>query len=183
MTKVEELEKAVQMLEQRVEANKTMNTEYESDLVRAKKDLADFNKPMLTEAQFDLVWMAIEKGVGEYDFSDSDNFDKEFGIDYDGRVTLESFDINNSQSLVEAIAAEVNNQFAEYKEPIVEEIEQPIETQSVLLDPMPPAEPRESETADAKPSNEDMENLKQMAEEKKQNKEEKTFEKRSWFNK
>ena len=181
MTKVEELEKAVLMLEERVKANKTMNTEYESDLVRAKKDLADFNKPMLTEAQFDLVWMAIEKGVGEYDFSDSDNFDKEFGIDYDGRVTLESFDINNSQSLVEAIAAEVNNQFAEYKEPIVEEIEQPIETQPVLLDPMPVAEPRESEVTDAKPSNEDMENLKQIAEEMKQNKEEKTFTKRSWF--
>ena len=181
MTKTEELEKAVLMLEERVEANKTMNTEYESDLVRAKKDLADFNKPMLTEAQFDLVWMAIEKGVGEYDFSDSDNFDKEFGIDYDGKVTLESFDINNSQELVEAIAAEVNNQFAEYKEPIVEEIEQPIETQPVLLDPMPVAEPCESEVTDAKPSNEDMENLKQMAEEMKQNKEEKTFTKRSWF--
>ena len=117
MTKVEELEKAVLMLEERVKANKTMNTEYESDLVRAKKDLADFNKPMLTEAQFDLVWMAIEKGVGEYDFSDSDNFDKEFGIDYDGRVTLESFDISNSQDLVEAVVAEVSKLFTEVEAP------------------------------------------------------------------
>ena len=181
MTKTEELEKAVLMLEEHVAANKTRSESYQQELVIAQKALADINKPELTPMQFDNLYEAVEKGVGEYDFSDSDNFDKEFGIDYDGRVTLESFDINNSQSLVEAIAAEVNNQFAEYKEPIVEEIEQPIETQPVLLDPMPVAEPRESEVTDAKPSNEDMENLKQMAEEMKQNKEEKTFTKRSWF--
>jgi len=116
MTKTEELEKAVLMLEERVETNKTMNKGYEADLVKAKKDLADINKPVLTAAQLDLVWMAIEKGVGEYDFSDSDNFDKEFGIDYDGKVTLESFDINNSQELVEAISEEVNKLFAEAEE-------------------------------------------------------------------
>ena len=113
MTKVEELEKAVLMLEERVEANKTMNAGYEVDLIKAKKDLADINKPELTSSQMDDVYEAIERGVSEYDFSDSDNFDKEFGIDYDGRVTLESFDINNSQDLVESIVEEVNKLFAE----------------------------------------------------------------------
>jgi len=113
MTKTEELEKAVQMLEERVEANKTMNKGYEADLIKAKKDLADVNKPELTPLQFDNLYEAVEKGVGEYDFSDDGNFDKEFGIDYDGRVTLESFDINNSQELVEAIVEEVSKLFTE----------------------------------------------------------------------
>jgi len=113
MTKVEELEKAVLMLEERVEANKTMNAGYEVDLIKAKKDLADVNKPELTPLQFDDLYEAIESGIGNYDFSDSDNFDKEFGIDYDGRVTLESFDINNSQELVEAICDKVNKLFVE----------------------------------------------------------------------
>ena len=113
MTKKEELEKAVLMLEERVEANKTMSTGYESDLTKAKQQLADFNKPELTSSQMDDVYEAIERGVSEYDFSDSDNFDKEFGIDYDGRVTLESFDINNSQDLVESIVEEVSKLFAE----------------------------------------------------------------------
>ena len=113
MTKTEELEKAVLMLEERVETNKTMNKGYEADLVKAKKDLADINKPELTPLQFDNLYEAIEEGIGNYDFSDSDNFDKEFGIDYDGRVTLESFDINNSQELVEAIVAEVSKLFTE----------------------------------------------------------------------
>jgi len=109
----EELEQQISVLQERVEANKTMSQNYESDLVKAKKQLADINKPELTAAQFDLMWMAIESGVNSYDFSDTDNFDKEFGIDYDGRVTLESFDINNSQELVEAISEEVSKLFTE----------------------------------------------------------------------
>ena len=113
MTKVEELEKAVLMLEERVQANKTMNTEYEKDLVKARKDLADVNKPALTPLQFDNLYEAVEMGVSGYDFSDTDNFDKEFGIDYDGRVTLEQFDINNSQDLVETIVEKVSKLFAE----------------------------------------------------------------------
>ena len=113
MTKVEELEKAVLMLEEQVEQNKTMSAEHLADLAQAKKELADVNKPELTPLQFDDLYEAIESGVSNYDFSDSDNFDKEFGIDYDGRVTLESFDINNSQELVEAICDKVNKLFTE----------------------------------------------------------------------
>ena len=113
MTKTEELEKAVQMLEAQVETNKTMSETYLKELELAKKDLADVNKPELTPLQFDDLYEAIEEGIGNYDFSDSDNFDKEFGIDYDGRVTLESFDINSAQDLVEAIANKVNKLFTE----------------------------------------------------------------------
>ena len=113
MTKTEELEKAVLMLEEQVETNKSLGMNYLEDLTKAKKDLADVNKPELTPLQFDNLYEAIESGIGSYDFSDSDNFDKEFGIDYDGRVTLESFDINNSQELVEAICDKVNKLFTE----------------------------------------------------------------------
>jgi len=116
MTKTEELEKAVQMLEAQVATNKTMSETYLKDLELAQKQLVDINKPELTPLQFDNLYEAVEKGVGEYDFSDSDNFDKEFGIDYDGRVTLESFDISNSQDLVEAVVAEVSKLFTEKSE-------------------------------------------------------------------
>jgi len=117
MTKTkEELEQSIVMLEERVESNKTMSAGYEADLVEAKKDLANVNKPELTASQFDDIHEAIEKGIDEYDFSDTDNFDKEFGIDYDGRVTLENFEISNSQDLVEMIVAEVSKLFVETEE-------------------------------------------------------------------
>jgi len=113
MTKVEELEKAVLMLEEQVATNKTMSETYLKDLELAQKQLADINKPELTPLQFDNLYEAVEQGVSGYDFSDIDNFDKEFGIDYDGKVTLEQFDINNSQDLVEAVVAEVSKLFTE----------------------------------------------------------------------
>ena len=113
MTKTEELEKAVLMLEEQVATNKTMSETYLKDLELAQKQLADVNKPELTPKQFDNLFEAVESGVSGYDFSDDNNFDKEFGIDYDGRVTLESFDINNAQDLVEAIADKVNKLFTE----------------------------------------------------------------------
>ena len=39
MTKTEELEKAVQMLEEQVETNKSLGMNYLEDLTKAKKDL------------------------------------------------------------------------------------------------------------------------------------------------
>ena len=113
MTKVEELEKAVLMLEEQVETNKTMSESYQVELNIAKKALADFNKPELTPSQMDDVYEAVEKGVSNFDFSDSDNYDTEFGIDYDGRVTLESLELNNTTALVEMIVEKVSKLFVE----------------------------------------------------------------------
>jgi len=114
MTKTkEELEQSIVMLEERVESNKTMSAGYEADLVKAKKDLTDVNKPVLTSSQFDDIQEAIESGMGDFDFSDTDNYDKDFELDYDGRVQLSSFDFINAQELVEAIVEKVHALFVE----------------------------------------------------------------------
>jgi len=109
----EQLEVNIAALQLLVNETTDKSKDFTAQLEQAKKDLADVNKPELTPLQFDDLYEAIESGVGNYDFSDSDNFDKEFGIDYDGKVTLESFDINNSQELVEAITDKVNKLFTE----------------------------------------------------------------------
>ena len=113
MTKKEELEKAVLMLEERVKANKTMSTEYENDLVKAKQDLADVNKPVLTPMQLDDIHSAIEKAVERFDFNDTDNFEIDYSLDYDGKVQCESHEFNNSYNLVDEIVTEVCYLFKE----------------------------------------------------------------------
>jgi len=109
----EQLEVNIAALQLLVNETTDKSKDFTAQLEQAQKDLADVNKPELTSLQFDNLHEAVESGVSSYDFSDSDNFDKEFGIDYDGRVTLESFDINNSQELVEAIVEEVSKLFTE----------------------------------------------------------------------
>ena len=113
MTKTEELEKAVQMLEAQVATNKTMSETYLKDLELAQKQLADINKPELTPLQFDNLYEAVESGISGYDFSDTDNFDKEFELDYDGRVQLSNFDFTEQHELVEMIVEKVHKLFVE----------------------------------------------------------------------
>ena len=113
MTKTEELEKAVLMLEEQVETNKSLGMNYLEDLTKAKKDLADINKPELTALQLDDIQEAIEYAVGDFDFSDDSNYDKEFELDYDGRVQLSHLDFTNAQELIESIVEKVHKLFVE----------------------------------------------------------------------
>ena len=79
----------------------------------AEKKLEDINKPVLTPAYLDKIQEAIEEGVGNFSFDDQDNYDKEFGIEYDGKVYLESLDLTCSYELVEKIVEQVHKLFVE----------------------------------------------------------------------
>ena len=109
----EELEKEISVLKERVEANKTMSENYVNNLTKLQKKLEDINKPELTPMQFDLIQEAIEEGVGNFDFSDTDKYDKEFGLDYDGRVMLDSLELNDTYELIEGIVERVHKLFTE----------------------------------------------------------------------
>ena len=111
-----ELEQSVVMLEDALQTSKSNATEYQTDLELAKKQLADINKPILTGLQLDNINKAVEKGVGSFDFEDMDNYDKEFELDYDGRVQLSNFDFTNAQDLIEMIVEEVHKLFVEKQE-------------------------------------------------------------------
>ena len=82
LTKIEGLEKAIK-------EHKDFAGTYESDLAKAVQELKDYHKPELTPMQMDDVYGAIEKAVESYDFSDTDNFEIDYSLDYDGRVQCE----------------------------------------------------------------------------------------------
>jgi len=109
----QELEQSIVMLEEQVATNKTMSAAYQQDLDLATKALADINKPVLTGLQLDNVQEAIESAVGNFDLDDADNYDKEFELDYDGRVQLSSLEFQGAQELIEAIVEKVHKLFVE----------------------------------------------------------------------
>ena len=78
-----------------------------------EKKLVDINKPELTPLQFDRIQEAVEEGVGNFSFDEQDNYDKEFGMEYDGKVYLESIDLTCSYELVEKIVEQVHKLFVE----------------------------------------------------------------------
>jgi len=69
------------------------------------------NKPELTSHMYDVIFEAIEEGIGYFDFSDSENYDIEYELDYDGRVNASSIELNNAQELVENIMRNIEKSF------------------------------------------------------------------------
>ena len=112
----EELEQQISVLQERVEANKTMSQNYENDLVKAKQKLADINKPEITPMMIDNIHSAIEKAVEGFDFCNTDNYEVEFGMEYDGKVHLESVDLSCAYELTEQIVTKVCELFVEAEE-------------------------------------------------------------------
>ena len=107
-------------LEVKIESLKNMITEgqqqtstYAGQLDEFNKRLADVNKVTLLPSQFDDIYEAIESGINEYDFSDINNFEIEYGIDYDGKVNCESHEFNNNQDLLEMINDKIQALFKE----------------------------------------------------------------------
>ena len=108
-----ELEQAIVMHEEALESSKHSVIVDTQDLEQAKKDLASFNKPELTGSQLDDINEAVEKAVGNFDFDDADNYNTEFELDYDAKVTISSFEFQSAQELIEAIVENVHKLFIE----------------------------------------------------------------------
>ena len=105
-TKIEGLEKAIK-------EHKDFTNTYEGQLKATKQALEDYNKPALTPLQYDAIHDAVEKAIENYSFSDADSYEVDFSLDYDGKVQLESIDLQDTYQLVEMIVDKVSNLFKE----------------------------------------------------------------------
>ena len=117
----EQLETNLAALKLLVSEHNEKTTDYKDQIASLEKQLEDYNKPELTLSQLDAIHKAIEKAVDRFDFSDTDNFEIDYSLDYDGRVQCESHEFNNSYNLVDEIVTEVCNLFKEADCPTDEE--------------------------------------------------------------
>ena len=105
-TKIEGLKKAIA-------EHKDFAGTYESDLAKTEQELKDLGKIALPPVVFDDIYEAVEQGISSFDWSDTDNYNIEYGIEYDGRVHCESFELSDSDDLVRMIVEEVSKIFIE----------------------------------------------------------------------
>ena len=87
--------------------------DYKQQISILQKQIEDYNKPELTPKQLDDIHEAVEKAVENYSFSDCDNYEVDFSLDYEGRVQLETIDLQDTYQLVEMIVDKVCNLFKE----------------------------------------------------------------------
>ena len=109
LTKIEGLEKAIA-------EHKDFATTYEGTLKQTKQELIDLHKPELTTKQMEAIEGAIEQAVSQFDFTNTDNFEIDYSLDYDGRVQCESHEFINDCDLVQMIVDKVCNLFKEVED-------------------------------------------------------------------
>ena len=100
----EVLEATIKGLEEKV-------SQVNDDLMMKKKELEDINKPEMTwETYSSLESCIIEGAQDALGHLGTDDLDLEYGIDYDGKVYLESFSVPED-GLVEKIMDEITKRF------------------------------------------------------------------------
>ena len=98
------------------ETNEKLN-DYKQQASIIQKQIDDYNKPALTPMQVDAVHKAIEDAVDGFHFDEVDMYDVEFGMEYDGKVHLETISLNSAYELTDRITNHVMNLFKEADAP------------------------------------------------------------------
>ena len=117
----EDLEHQIAMLMRALESGKADVVNYENDLATAQKQLEDINKPEITPMMVDKIHSAVEKAVEGFDFENTGNYEFEFGMEYDGKVHVESVGLQCAYELTDQIVTKVCSLFKEAECPTEEE--------------------------------------------------------------
>ena len=81
------------------------------ELKDKQKELEDANKPVISGKTMNVINDAINYAVENYDFDNSDQYEIDFSLNYDGKVQAESINLTDTYELVEAIVVNVEKQF------------------------------------------------------------------------
>ena len=110
MQELENKKAALELLQN--ETNDKLN-DYKQQISILQKQIDDYNKPELTPKQLDDISEAVEDAVGSYNFDEVDLYDIELEMDYDGRVSAHTINLNETYDLVERIVRRVHDFFKE----------------------------------------------------------------------
>ena len=91
--------------------------DYRQQVSIIEKQIEDYNKPELTPRQLDDISEAVEDAVGNYNFDDVDMYDIELEMDYDGKASAHTINMNETYALVERIVRKVHSLFKEADAP------------------------------------------------------------------
>jgi hypothetical protein len=81
------------------------------DLKSKQQELEDANKPVISSKTMDVINDAVNYAVENYSFDNSDQYEIDFSINYDGKVQAESINLTDTYELMEAIVINIEKQF------------------------------------------------------------------------
>ena len=101
-----------ELLEATIKGLQEKVNQLNTELTTKQRELEDVNKPEMTGEMYDIIEGCIADGVDNAcgDMNDSD-IDVQYGMEYDGRVYIESFDIQDPSAITEMALNEINSKF------------------------------------------------------------------------
>ena len=81
------------------------------DLKNKQQELEDANKPIISSKTMDVINDAVNYAIENYNFDNTDQYELDFSLDYDGRVQAETINLRDTYELMEAIVINIEKQF------------------------------------------------------------------------
>ena len=106
----EELKQEITKLKEALVQHQDQVKDLEHDLNKANIKLEDLDKPKLTSRQFEDLHCAIEQGIDEFDFDNSDNYEVELSL-YDNTIEIENLNFNEQPELVDMVIQRAESVF------------------------------------------------------------------------
>jgi hypothetical protein len=103
----EELQLKVNELTQSLDTFNKNTEMLKQDLAVAQDALKVADRPKITQDQMTEIQDAIYTVVNNVDFTDCNNYDMDFEIDYDNRIAVSSMEFNNSDEIADDICSEI----------------------------------------------------------------------------
>ena len=74
-------------------------------------ELENINKPKITEELYDDLLCAVEDAVECFNFDNPDNYEFDFGMEYDGKVYIDSISMQSTYEITNSIMAKIDKRF------------------------------------------------------------------------
>jgi hypothetical protein len=100
-----------EMLEATVKGLQDKIGQLNMDLKSKQQELEDANKPVISSKVMDVVNDAINYAIENYNFGNTDQYELDFSLDYQGKVQAETIDLTDTYELMDAIVTNVEKQF------------------------------------------------------------------------
>jgi len=100
-----------ELLEATVKGLEEKISQLQDDLMMKNKELEDVSKPEMTDEMYDELRGLVEESIEQFDFNDSDNYEIEYELDYESRVSAHSIELNDTHNLVESIMKRIDNAY------------------------------------------------------------------------
>ena len=101
-----------ELLEATIKGLNEKISQLNDDVMMKTKELEDVNKPEMTSEMYDTLEVCVSDGIDEAcGYLTHDDMETEFGMEYDGKVYLESININDPSSMADRVLEEIHKKF------------------------------------------------------------------------